>query len=227
MRFSALNYVTIVCHSRSHDPKPPQSREGSGDDSKILRTLPKCVTQTPVYSEMDTGTTRQERTFRQKATKIVYQSVYKTYILQPFVGENLLHFLQHSCTFQNTLEYRSSLLLESTCDLHQRVLRLRYQPNFRISRKSYAFFNHITLVADSASQSSNIIKVRFGYMTVASRDKQKNCGCEDDGKRKCCRYSYCQTLLREILTNFKKQKMLESIECMQQSDNQKILSPSR
>lgn len=58
MRFSALNYVTIVCHSRSHDPKPPQSREGSGDDSKILRTLPKCVTQTPVYSEMDTGTTR-------------------------------------------------------------------------------------------------------------------------------------------------------------------------
>lgn len=72
MRFSALNYVTIVCHSRSHDPKPPQSREGSGDDSKILRTLPKCVTQTPVYSEMDTGTTGYERTFPQKATKIVY-----------------------------------------------------------------------------------------------------------------------------------------------------------
>lgn len=35
MRFSALNYVNIVGHSPSHDSKPPQSREGSGDDTKI------------------------------------------------------------------------------------------------------------------------------------------------------------------------------------------------
>lgn len=58
MRFSVLNYVTIVGHSPSHDPKPPQFREGSGDDTKIEQTLPKYVTQTPVCSVIHTGTTR-------------------------------------------------------------------------------------------------------------------------------------------------------------------------
>lgn len=58
MRFSVLNYVTIVGHSPSRGPKPPQFREGSGDDTKIEQTLPKYVTQTPVCSVIHTGTTR-------------------------------------------------------------------------------------------------------------------------------------------------------------------------
>lgn len=77
MRFSAFNYVIIDGYSPSRSQTPPQSKEGRRGDTKIkpgaefsVRHSPKCVTQSPVYRKIETGTTTEkERILPQKATK--------------------------------------------------------------------------------------------------------------------------------------------------------------